>query len=82
MKPLGLTLIDLPQLAWDESLSLARKFVGELNLKESNKPSIDFQVFTALLLVQYPILAKYMKSGKGRSFLSPWSVVSCPQRDV
>ena len=67
VKPLGLTLIDLPQLAWDESLSLARKFVGELNLKESNKPSIDFQVFTALLLVQYPILAKYMKSGKGRS---------------
>ena len=39
----GLTLIDLPQLAWDESLSLARKFVGEVNLNPSDKPPIDFQ---------------------------------------
>ena len=65
--PLRLTLIDLPQLAWDESLGLVRRFVDEVCDQDGRKPSVDFQVFNALLLVQYPILAKYMKAANGRS---------------
>lgn len=63
----NLSLVELPQLAWDESLALARQFVGDTLQQQPRKPLIDFQVFSALLLVEYPILAKYMKRGNGRA---------------
>ena len=60
-------IIDLPKLSWDESFKLARRFVNETRGKTEQKPADDFYVFSGLLLIQYPILAKYMKTSKTRA---------------
>ena len=61
---LGLETFHLPSINWDEAHKLAMSFVKAF--KGATKPSKDFVVFIGLLVVQYPILSKYLATEGGR----------------